>query len=268
MKLEYAIEAAALGLFMLSASTVAVLVEHPAYPVRDAIADPALRRLLIGIGMGLTAMALIYSPMGMRSGAHMNPSVTLTFWRLGRVDGGLAVRYAAAQFAGAVVGLWVASRALGAPLADLHFIATRPGGAGLLAAFAAEASISFVLMLVVLLASSSTRLARWTGTLVGLLIAAYITVEEPLSGMSMNPARTLAPWVVGGVGTPLWIYFSAPTLGMLLASEAFVRMRGEAGIPCAKLRHPSSGPCVFGCDRRQARAAERATAAAPAHQTT
>ena len=82
---EYLIEALGLGLFMLSACLFVTLLEHPNSPVRQTVTDPFVRRIPMGLAMGLTAVGLIYSPWGQRSGAHLNPSVTLTFWRLGKV---------------------------------------------------------------------------------------------------------------------------------------------------------------------------------------
>ena len=84
---EYMIEAAGLGLFMASAGLLGVLLYHPASPTVDAIADPIGRRVFMALAMGLTTIALIYSPWGQRSGAHFNPAVTLTFFRLGKVAG-------------------------------------------------------------------------------------------------------------------------------------------------------------------------------------
>src|SRR5947209_10287552 len=74
---EYLIEAAGLGLFMLSACTFGVLLEHPMSPVSAWIESPMARRALIGIAMGLTAIGIVYSPWGKRSGAHLNPALTL-----------------------------------------------------------------------------------------------------------------------------------------------------------------------------------------------
>ena len=99
---EYLLEALGLGLFMISACAFTVLLEHPASPARQVIDDGLLRRFLIGIAMGLTAIALIYSPIGKRSGAHMNPAVTFTFWRLGKVQAWDAVFYALFQFIGRI----------------------------------------------------------------------------------------------------------------------------------------------------------------------
>src|SRR6266852_7607851 len=83
---EYLMEGFGLGLFMLSACTFGVVLDHPSSPVRQMIGDPTLRRVLFGSAMGATAILNIYSPWGKRSGAHLNPSTTLTFWRLGKVE--------------------------------------------------------------------------------------------------------------------------------------------------------------------------------------
>src|SRR5690349_14345362 len=83
---EYLIEATLLGLFMMSACVFGVLYEFPHSPLRLAISSQLIRRVLMGVSMGLTAIALIYSPLGQQSGAHYNPSVTLTFWRLGKTS--------------------------------------------------------------------------------------------------------------------------------------------------------------------------------------
>ena len=84
---EYLCEALELCLFMISAGVFTILLEHPASPVFSAIPDPFLRRMLIRMAMGGTAIAIVFSPLGKRSGAHFNPAVTLTFWRLGKVKG-------------------------------------------------------------------------------------------------------------------------------------------------------------------------------------
>jgi RNA polymerase sigma factor (sigma-70 family) len=161
---EYLMEALGLGLFMVSACVVTVLVEHPASPLGAGIGDPVLRRGLIGIAMGLTAVGLIYSPWGKRSGAHLNPSVTLTFFRLGKIERWDALFYVLAQFVGGVGGVLLAAALLGDRLAHpaVGYAATRPGPVGPAGAFAAEVAISLGLMTVVLLTANAARLARFS----------------------------------------------------------------------------------------------------------
>jgi len=241
---ECLIEAAGLGAFMLSACGFGVLLFHPDSPACSALGSDLARRVVMGAAMGATAVAIIYSPWGQRSGAHINPSTTLAFLRLGKVRRADAVFYIAAQFVGAVAGVAVSWAVLGGRLAhpSTNFVATVPGPAGALVAFVAEVAISFLLMTVVLSVSSS-RFQRLTGLCAGILVALYITLEAPVSGMSMNPARSLGSAVFAdGAFTPLWIYFLGPPLGMQLAA-ALVPAGARHG--CAKLDHPPDRPCIF-----------------------
>jgi aquaporin Z len=242
---EYAIESALLAIFMVSAAMMTSLLEHPASAVRQAIENPMLRRVLMGAAMGLTAASLIYSPWGRRSGAHFNPSVTLTFYRLGKIAGRDAAGYVTAQFIGGVLGIAAAAAVLRPWIASpaVNYVATLPGQGGEALAFIAEVVISFVLMTVVLHVSNSARFGRLTGVAAALLVAFFITVEAPLSGMSMNPARTLGPDLVGGLSRGLWLYLVAPPAGMLAAAEVYLRINGRRAVPCARLWH--NGPCLF-----------------------
>ena len=246
---EYLMEAAGLGLFMLSACVFATLLEHPASPVRQAISDPILRRILMGLAMGLTAVSIVYSPWGKQSGAHLNPSLTLTFLRLGKVAPWDALLYVVAQFIGGVLGVRLASMLLGHVLADpaVNYVATVPGASGVGVAFLAEVVISCVLMTVVLTVSNTPNLARFTGLCAGALVATYITVEAPLSGMSMNPARTFGSSLAAQSWTALWLYCTAPLLGMLLAAELYLRWPGARQVVCAKLHHQNDKRCIFRC---------------------
>ena len=246
-------ESADLAMFMVSAAVVTALIEHPTSPVHALIPPAMLRRAVMGLAMGLTAISIVYSPWGRRSGAHINPAVTLTFYRLGKISGHDALSYAIAQFVGAVLGIGAAAMLLHRWIADptVNYVATTPGRLGSEAAFIAEAVMSCLLMLVVLTASNQRRLTPFTGLIVGCLIATFITFEAPLSGMSMNPARTLGPDIVAGMWRGLWIYFVAPPLGMLTAAEIYVRVRGLHAVRCAKLHHDDR-PCIFGCERHDA----------------
>jgi aquaporin Z len=146
----------------------------------------------MGLAMGTTAIAIIYSPWGKRSGAHINPAVTLTFFRLGRIDRWDAFFYVVAQFVGGAAGVALSAVLVPMALADerVNYGVTIPGPEGWVVAAIAEAAISFGLMSVVLALSSDPRSEPYTGVVAGALVATYIAVEAPYSGMSMNPART------------------------------------------------------------------------------
>ena len=243
---EYLIEGWALGMFMVSAGVVTTLFEYPGSAVHLAIADPTLRRALIGVAMGLTAMALIYSPWGQRSGAHMNPAVTFTFLRLGKIHRWDALFFVLAQFAGGLLGVVLVAQLLGAAFtaAPVSYVATLPGADGTAVAFAAEVLISSVLIFTVLVVSNTPRLARSTGVVAGCLVATYIAFEAPFSGMSMNPARSFASAAPGLMWQGFWIYLIAPVLGMLAGAQIYLSTRSRARVACAKLLHPDTQRCI------------------------
>jgi len=247
---EYLMEAAGLGIFMVSACLFATLLEFPGSPIHQTIPDAFSRRILMGMAMGLTAIGIIYSPWGKQSGAHLNPAVTLTFFRLGKVAPWDTFFYLTAQFVGGVAGTMMMAAVLGQHLShpNVNYVATVPGSSGALVAFVAEFVISFVLMSSVLAAANIHKLNRFTGLFAGILLWTYIIFEAPLSGMSMNPARTFGSAATAHVWTALWIYFTAPPLAMLLAAELYLRRNGARAVLCAKLHHENSRRCIFRCN--------------------
>jgi len=246
-------EGSELAMFMISASLFTILFYHPSSPAVQAIPSEFIRRGLTGLAMGLTLVAIVYSPWGERSGAHMNPAFTLTFLRLGKVAPWDAFFYVVAQFAGGVLGVLVvvavAARSMAHP--SVNYVATLPGPAGAQAAFIAEAVISFLLVTVVLIFTNrSAAVARWTGVIAGFCVAAFITFESPLSGMSMNPARTFGSALLPHLWHSLWIYFTAPPLAMLLGAEVYVLFKGN--VACAKYHHQNHFRCIF-CEYQASR---------------
>ena len=245
---EYLIEAWGLGTFMVSAVGFATLFGHPSSPLAARLPDGPLGRAPMALAMAATAVAIVYSPWGRRSGAHLNPAMTLAQFRLGKVAPADLVGYVVAQFAGAAAGVGAASAALGG-LADdpaVRHAATVPGEGGAAGAFAAEVAIAFVLLTTVLWTSAKPRWERFTGCVAAALVALYIAFEAPLSGMSLNPARSFGSAAFSGVWADYWVYLCAPTLGMLAAAE--IRRRTSAGgTPegCAKLRHDVRRGCIF-----------------------
>ena len=152
---------------MISAAVMSVLFAHPSSPVAHAIGDSeGVARAGIGIAMGLTNVALIYSRWGKQSGAHMNPAVTLTFLRLGKVARADALFYIVAQFVGGTLGVCIGIALLGQLFTEppVQYAATLPGSDAWLA-LAAEFGISMLMMTTILVVSNNTALAPFTGHL-------------------------------------------------------------------------------------------------------
>lgn len=244
---EYVMEAGELGLYMLFACLFATLLQHPASSVRHLIGGSLARRALYGFAMGSTVVGIVMTPWGKQSGGHFNPAITLTFYRLGKVELWDALFYAVAQFSGATCGVALAAYVLQGALANsaVRYAITVPGRYGNAGAFIGELTISFVLMTTILFVSNGKKLARYTPYFVGALYVIYITFETPLSGMSMNPARTFGSGFCATEWHAIWIYFLAPTLGMFCAAEVFLRVRGGAPPYCAKLHHANNKRCIF-----------------------
>lgn len=240
-------EAGELGLYLLFACLFATLLQHPASSVRHLISGSLARRALYGLAMGSTVVGVVMTAWGKQSGGHFNPAITFTFYRLGKVRLWDALFYAVAQFSGATCGVAIAAYVLRGALANgaVRYAVTEPGRYGNAGAFVGELTISFVLMTTILFVTNNAKLARYTPYFVGALYAIYIAFETPLSGMSMNPARTFGSAFRATYWHAIWIYFIAPTLGMLCAAEVFLQVRNGAPPYCAKLHHANNKRCIF-----------------------
>lgn len=240
-------EAGEIAVYMFFVCTFATLLLHPASPLCHVIHSSLFRRALMGFLVGLTVVALIMTPWGKQSGGHFNPAITVTFYRLGKLAFWDAFFYLTTQFIGAAGGVGVAVGVLRDALKSpsVRYAVTRPGIFGNAGAFAGEVMTSFVLMTVILLAFNREAVSQYAPYLVGALYALFITFETPLSGMSMNPARTFGSAFCADCWQAFWIYLIAPTLGMLAASEVFLRARWGNGPYCAKLHHDNDKRCIF-----------------------
>jgi aquaporin Z len=244
---RYLIEGALLGLFMLCACVSVVVMEHPGSPVRRVLPRPGVRRALVGAAMGVTAAWLIYSPWGQRSGAHMNPATTLTFLCLGKVTAWDALFYVISQCLGGTAGVVVSGLLLGGALGhpSVNYIVTAPGPRGPRTAWAAEFVIAFGLMTTVLWAGNDPVAAPYTGLFAASLVALYIAVESPWSGMSLNPARSLASAIPARQFRSLWVYMTAPPAAMLAAAAVYTGLAGSVGMSCSGLVRPGDGARVL-----------------------
>lgn len=247
---EYLIEAGLLCLFMISACAFGTLLAHPHSRLVRWIESGLVRRAVTGVAMGLTAVVLIYSPWGQQSGAHMNPATTLTFFLRGKVAAWDAAFYVTAQFVGGAMGVAVARLLLRDCLCheSVNHVVTAPGRYGVKVAWIAELLIAFGMMFMVLFVSNDAVLTPYTGLFAGTLVALYITFEAPLSGMSLNPARTFGSALVARHWKAFWVYLTAPVVGMLMASAAYAALPVHNHVYCAKLDHCNDRRCIFRCE--------------------
>jgi aquaporin Z len=251
---EYGAEIAGTTFMVLIGLSAVALNFGTGSPTATLIPNEAARRLLTGATFAGAAALVAYSPLGMRSGGHLNPAVTLAFHRLGKVSARDVLGYLAAQVAGASLGAVAAALLWTDRAESVSLGVTGPGTAGRWAAFGAEVAMTFVLMTVILHFVDRVRVARLTPLVAGAVAALFVMFLAPVSGTSLNPARSAGPAVVLPRLTDLWIYLTAPILGAIAAAELFGRLRGRPR--CAKLVHPPRGrPCHFiGCAyRREAR---------------
>lgn len=189
----------------------------------------AVTHVGIALTFGLIVLAMIYT-FGDISGAHFNPAVTIGFWLAGRFEGRLVFPFVASQSLGALA----ASSLLAVMFRnDPTLGATLPAGPAA-QSFILETILTLLLMLVILNVSTGSKEKGITaGIAVGATIALEALFAGPISGASMNPARSLAPALLSGHIQSLWIYLTAPILGAFLATLACRSVR-EAGC-CSKL---------------------------------
>ncbi len=153
----YLYEGAELGWFMVAACVATVVLFGVGSPALQWVPSAAVRRLVMGAAMGGTAVMIIHSPMGKRSGAHFNPAITLTYLSLGKIGVWDALGYVVGQFVGAIAGVGVVALLMGRALAQpsVDYAVTVPGIGGTAGAFGAELFMAALLMGVVLVNDES-----------------------------------------------------------------------------------------------------------------
>ena len=240
----YACEFAGTALMLCWGVTAVSFMWGSGSPVPE-IPNAVLRRLVTGLLFAGGATAVVYSPLGQRSGGHINPAVTLAFWRLGKFPGADVPGYIAAQVLGAIAGVAAAAALWGDLARSVQYAATAPGAGWTWAgALAAETLATFALVFLIFVCVNKPAVAAKTGLIAGSLVVALVTIEAPVSGTSVNPARSAAPALFVPVFRDQWIYVAGPIAGALLAAVAY-RRRWGASTVCAKLYHTAAYPCPF-----------------------
>jgi len=229
-------------LFGIGFSVVAVLVS-PRSPVAGDV--EGVRFLLVGLNFGALSGLIAVSPLGRRSGAHLNPAVTFAFWLRGHVHRHDLAGYLTAQFLGAFIGTAAFAIALGPWAVGIDHARTSPATVGAATGVAIEAALTFALMATVFVSLGIPRLVRWTPVLVGIALTGLIWVGSPPTGASLNPARSLAPALIERNLTDLWVYFAGPAIGA--AAAALVTMACRWRVLTAKLFHDPRYRSTMSC---------------------
>jgi aquaporin Z len=224
--------------FMMSASS----------PMHSLMPVYRVRLLLTGILFAAGGTLVVYSPLGQRSGGHINPAVSLTFWMLGKMGGRDMALYSMAQFLGGLAGAGLVKFLWGGWATSVDAGVTMPapwispaGAAGV------EFLITGSLLWLILFFVSHPKLHRWTGFAAGVWVAFLVFAEAPVTGTSLNPARSMGPAVVADNYRNLWVYFLGP-LGGATAVALLWKPTVTAGLRsvfCAKLFHTDRHPCHF-----------------------
>jgi aquaporin Z len=246
---EHLMEAAEIGLLMFCVCLAGTVLYSSDSPLQRFPLSAGERSSLMGLAVALTTFLLIRSPFGRRTGAHLNPAITVAYLWLGRIHRWDAVCYVAGQFAGGLGGVFLAYQVLGHHLSapPVSYVVTLPGGYGDAIAFLAEFLLSGLLMGVVLFSTNHRRLARFSPLFVALLTVCYFVLCSSISGFSVNPARSFSSAFFAWIWQGIWIYFTAPCLGMVTAAALYVRSMGPSRVYCAKVFHDLESPCPFPC---------------------
>jgi aquaporin Z len=210
--------------------------------------DPTVTIAIIGAAAGLAVLSVSVSPLGRRSGAHLNPAVTVGLWLqkvTGRAD---LAGYCTAQIVGGIAGV-TAARAWGpqVALSPVHWAVISPAAwMPPVAAAGIEAAATFVQLVLVFAVLASRRHHQWAPLVAGVMLAAFIIAVAPISGGGFSPVRGLAPDVLAGAYPALWIYFVGPLVGSAAAAAA-VLASGQRPIT-GKLRHDPAIDCQMRCE--------------------
>lgn len=224
---HYLQEALGLAIFMFSACFFGALLEGKTSTVHQQITNPFVRSIVMGVLMGATALFIFYSKFTAPSGSQINPAVTITFLRLGKMCRYDALFFIIAQFAGGTVAVYLMQLLMGNILTQppVNSVVTVPGANAVAPAMIAEFIIAFITMTMVLFTSANDKLKRYTRMFAGCLVCTWVIVAGPISGFGMNPARSFASALPAHIWTSFWIYLFVPFAGMLSAAEFFLYIK-------------------------------------------
>lgn len=216
-------------------------------PMEQLIPNHSIRLLITGLMFSGSGSLVAISPLGKLSGAHVNPAVSLAFWAQGKMHRHDLGGYIIGQLLGAIAGAALLVFVWGKYARSVTNGMTLPGdGYPLWYVFLAEVSLTCLLVLAIFIFVSNHHLMRWTPFMTWLLVATMVWLEAPISGTSLNPARSLGPALVTRFLQDQWLYCVAPPLGAMLAVGVFRLLTfGQRELLTGKLFHVPHYRCIF-----------------------
>lgn len=244
---EYGAELLGTAFVVFGGLSVVVFNFGKGLPMEHLIPNTSIRLLINGLLFAGTGSLVAISPLGKLSGAHLNPAMSLAFWSQGKMHKHDLGGYIIGQFLGAIIGELLLVAVWRGYAASVRNGMTLPGtGYSLWYVFLAEVSMTFILVLSIFIFVSSHRLMRWTPLMTWLLVATMVWLESPISGTSLNPARSIGPALVTWFWKDQWLYCIAPTLGAMLAAGTFrLLSMGGRDILTGKLFHVPNYRSIF-----------------------
>jgi aquaporin Z len=200
--------------------SVVTLMFGSGSPMARVLPNEGLRRLITGFLFGTTGALIALSAVGKKSGAHINPVVTLAFWLMHKIDTRVAVGYVLAQLVGAIIGS-IPLLVWGSMGRSIAFGATLPGeGYTIQTVLMGEIVTTFIMVSLLAVFLGFRNIRRFTPAIFPFLYAIMVYVEAPISGTGTNPARSLGPAVLSGNWQGWWVYWIGPVIGTLAATLA------------------------------------------------
>ena len=216
-------------------------------PMANLLPSHSLRLLLTGIIFAGSGSLVAISPLGKLSGGHLNPSISFAFWLQKKMHRHDFIAYVIAQFVGAVAGEALLVTVWGKYAQSVNNGMTLPAANyALWYVFLAEVLITFLLVLLIFIFVSDRTFMRWTPLMTWMAVALMVWLESPISGTSLNPARSFAPALLSDTWRSQWLYAIAPPLGAIMGVIGFRLVTfGEREILTGKLFHVPHYRCIF-----------------------
>lgn len=243
---EWSCELLGTALLLLGGLSAICLDFGPHSSIAAHVPSHSWRLLITGLLFAGSGSLVAISPLGRRSGAHLNPAVTLGFWLRGNVHPHDLLGYTVSQLGGAVVGTVAVEALWGQTARVLEFGATVPGyGLTGIQTAGVETLMTAALVLAILMMVSHPASARWTPLVVWIVVAALVWQGAPYSGTSLNPARSFGPAIFGHQLGVYWIYVAGPLAGAVLAAGLHWVLPGDRPVT-GKLFHDPAYKSTLG----------------------